>query len=95
MQESDCLEWGFRIDQYVSWNLKNEELALDVIWENLKNSVNPYLMRSEQDLYLLTSFRQGKRSVDEWHNTVQTQVALAKYPQELPRFCIEIYFVFS
>ena len=31
---------------------------------------------------LLTSFRQGERSVNEWYNTVQTQVALAKYPQE-------------
>ena len=31
---------------------------------------------------LLTSFRQGERSVDEWYNTVQTQVALAKCKQE-------------
>ena len=34
MQEGDCLEWGdFGIDQYVSWNLTNEEFTLDVIWE--------------------------------------------------------------
>ena len=31
---------------------------------------------------LLTNFRQGERSVGEWYNAVQTQVALAKYPQE-------------
>ena len=31
---------------------------------------------------LLTSFRQGSRSVDEWYNTVQAQVNLAKYPPE-------------
>ena len=31
---------------------------------------------------LLTSFRQGERSVDEWYNAVQTQVAVAKFPQE-------------
>ena len=31
---------------------------------------------------LLTGFRQGEYSVDEWYNAVQTQVALAKYPQE-------------
>ena len=31
---------------------------------------------------LLTSFRQGTRSVDEWYNTVQTQINLAKYPPE-------------
>ena len=32
--------------------------------------------------HLLTSFRQGERSVDKWYNTAQTQIALAKYPQE-------------
>ena len=31
---------------------------------------------------LLTSFKQGNKSVDEWYNAVQTQVALAKYPPE-------------
>ena len=31
---------------------------------------------------LLTSFRQADMSVDEWYNTVQTQVGLAKYPKE-------------
>ena len=31
---------------------------------------------------LLTSFHQGNRSVDEWYNTVQAKVCLAKYPQE-------------
>ena len=31
---------------------------------------------------LLTSFRKGDRSVDEWYSSVQTQAALAKCPQE-------------
>ena len=31
---------------------------------------------------VLTGFRQGERSVDEWYNAAQTQVALAKYPHE-------------
>ena len=31
---------------------------------------------------LLTSFRQGDFSINQWYNAVQTQVALAKYPQE-------------
>ena len=31
---------------------------------------------------LLTRFREGERSLYEWYNAVQTQVALAKYPQE-------------
>ena len=37
-------------------------------------------VRSRFDL--LTSFRQGGHSVDEWYNAVQMQVTLAKYPQE-------------
>ena len=31
---------------------------------------------------LLTSFRQGNQSAEEWYNAVQAQVSLAKYPQE-------------
>ena len=31
---------------------------------------------------LLTSFRQGNQSVDEWYNAVQAQVPFAKYPLE-------------
>ena len=31
---------------------------------------------------MLTSFRQGDHSVDEWYNAVQNQINLARYPQE-------------
>ena len=34
---------------------------------------------------LLTSFWQGNRNVDEWYNTIQTQVNLAKYPPEMAK----------
>ena len=34
---------------------------------------------------LLTSFCQGKQSVDEWYNAVQAQINLARYPQETAR----------
>ena len=37
-------------------------------------------MRARFDL--LTSFRQGNHSVDEWYNVGQAQVSLAKYPPE-------------
>ena len=37
-------------------------------------------MRARFDL--LTSFRQGEYSVDEWYNALQMQVALGEYPQE-------------
>ena len=32
--------------------------------------------------HLLTSFRQGNKSGDEWYNAMQAQVNLAKYPKE-------------
>ena len=31
---------------------------------------------------VLTSFRQGNHSADEWYNAVQPQVSPAKYPPE-------------
>ena len=78
------IAWGgdFGIDQYVSRNLANEELTLDVIWEKFEEFCKPQSNEVRARFDLLTSFRQGERSVDEWYNTVQIQVALAKYPQE-------------
>ena len=35
----------FGIDQYVLWNLSNEEHNLDTIWKNLKSSASPNLMK--------------------------------------------------
>ena len=70
------------IDQYVSWNLTNEELTLDVIWKKYEEFCRPLSNEVRTRLDLLASFKQGQRSVDEWYNVVQTQVALAKYPQE-------------
>ena len=72
----------FGIDQYVSWNLTNEVLTLDVIWGKFEEFCKHQSNEVRARFNLLTSFRQGERSVDEWYNTVQTQVALAKYPQE-------------
>ena len=50
--------------------------------QSLKISAShkPNEMRARFDL--LTSFRQGNHSEDEWYNTVQAQVSLAKYPPE-------------
>ena len=35
----------FGIEQYVSWNLTNEDLTLDVIWEKFEEFCKPNLMR--------------------------------------------------
>ena len=72
----------FGINQYVSWNLTNEELTHDVIWEKFEELCNSKSNEVRARFYLLTSFRQGERSVDGWYNAVQTQVTLAKYPKE-------------
>ena len=71
----------FSRDQYISWNLSSEELTLEVLWgkfeEFCKSQSNEVMARFD----LLTSFRQGNRSVDEWYNAVQTRIALTKYHQ--------------
>ena len=40
----------FGTDQYVSWCLPPEDLCLEMIWNNLMNSLNLKQMRSELDL---------------------------------------------
>ena len=78
------LAWSgdFGLDQYVSWNILSEELTLEVICKRFEEFCKPQANKVRARFDLLTSFRQGEYSVDEWYNAVQTQVALAKYPQE-------------
>ena len=83
------------MDQYVSWCLPIEDLSLDVIWSKYEDFCKPQANEVRARFDLLTSFRQGNRSVDEWYNTVQAQVSLAKYPPETA--CIlrrDIYWFF-
>ena len=67
------------MDQYVSWSLSSEELRLDTIWEKFEELCKPQSNEVRDRFNLLTSFWQGNKSVDEWYNAVQTQVALAMY----------------
>ena len=66
----------FGMDQYVSCCLPAEEFN----WGKFKEFCKPPLNEVRAHFDLLTSFRQGNRSVDEWYNVVQAQVYLAKYP---------------
>ena len=66
----------------MSWNLTNGELTLDVIWGQIEEFCKPQSNGVRVWCDLFTSFMQEERSVDELYNTVQTQVALAKYPHE-------------
>ena len=70
----------FGMDQYVSWSLSSEDLNLDTIWGKYEESCKSQTNEVNSHFDLLTSFRQGIRSMDEWYNAVQAQVNLAKYP---------------
>ena len=72
----------FGMDQYVSQCLPPEDLSLDVIWTKFEDFCKPQTNEVRARFDLLTSFRQGNHSVNEWYNTVQAQVSLAKYPPE-------------
>ena len=85
----------FGIDQYVSWCLPPEELCLDIIWSKFEEFCKLQTNEVRARFDLLTSFRQGDCSVDEWYNTVQAQINLAKYPQETERILHrDIFWVF-
>ena len=75
----------FGIDQFISWDLTPEETCLEVIWQKFEEFCKPQTNQIRARFDLLTSFRQGDCSGDEWCNAVQAQINLAKYPQELAR----------
>ena len=64
----------FGLDQYISWNLSNEELCLDTIWQKYEEFCKPQANELRARFDLLTSFKQDQMSVDEWYNKVQTQI---------------------
>ena len=70
------------MDQYVSWGLPTDQLMLVTICGRFEEFCKPQSNEVHARFDLLTSFRQGSRSVDEWYNTVQAQGNLAKYPLE-------------
>ena len=72
----------FGLDQYISWNLSNEDLSLEVIWKKYEEFCKPQANELRARFDLLTSLTQADMSVDEWYNAVQTQVALSRYPPE-------------
>ena len=70
------------MDQYVSWCLPAEDLSLKVTWAKYEDFCKPQTNVVRARFDLLTSFRQGNQSVDEWFNAVQAEVSIAKYPPE-------------
>ena len=86
---------NFGMDQYVSWSLPSEELTLDKIWGKFEEICKLQSNEVQAHFDLLTSFRQGNHSIDEWYIAVQAQVNLAKYPPELPKSSTETFSDFS
>ena len=78
------LAWSsdFGLDQYISLNFSSEDVTLETIWKKFEEFCKPQANELRARFDLFTSFRQGDLSVDQWYNTVQTQVALENYPQE-------------
>ena len=62
--------------------MTKEELKFDTIWTQFEEFCKPQSNEVQARFDLLTSFHQGSKSVDEWYNSVQAQVNLAKYPPE-------------
>ena len=70
------------MEQYVSLNLSSNELTLNTIWGKYEEYCKPQSNEVWARFDLLTSFRQGNHSMDEWYNAMQAQVNLAIYPLE-------------
>ena len=77
------------MDQYVSWSLSKEDLSLDTIWELFEEFCKPQVNEVRAHFDLLTSFRQGTRSVDEWYNMVKLKSILPNTLQRHPRYFTE------
>ena len=82
------------MDQYVSWGLPKDQLMLEIIWGRFEDFCKPQLNKVWARFDLLTSFRQGNKSVDKWYNAVQAQINLAKYPPETAKILHRDIFCF-
>ena len=70
------------MDLVVSWGLTDGDLTLETLWNKFEEFCKPQSNEVRARFDLLTTFRQGDKSVDEWFNAVQTQINLCNYPSE-------------
>ena len=68
----------FGFEQYVSWCFPSEDLCLEITWNKFEEFCKSQTNNVRARFDLLTSFRQGDMSVDEWYDVVQAQINLAK-----------------
>ena len=89
-----ALSGDFEIDQYVSWCLPQKDLYLEVISTKFEEFCKPQTNKVRARFDLLTSFRQGDCSVDEWYNVVQAHINLEMYPPETAKILHRDIFCF-
>ena len=70
------------LDMYISWALPATDVTLQTIWSKFKEFCKPQSNVVHAQFDLLTSFRQGNRSISEWYNAVQADISLCEYPPE-------------
>ena len=67
---------------YISWALPAADVKLQTIWTKFQEFCKPQSNVVCARFDLLTSFRQGNRSINEWYNAVQAHILLCEYPTE-------------
>ena len=70
------------LDMYISWNLPKEEITLQTIWSRFEDFCKPQSNAVCARFNLLTTFRQGNRSIDKWYDAVLAHIPLCEYPKE-------------
>ena len=78
------------LDMYISWALPAADVKLQTIWTKFEEFCKPQSHVVHARFDLLTSFRPGNRSIDEWYTAVQAHIPLCEYPHKLPQFSPEI-----
>ena len=72
------IQWSgdVELDMYISWALPAADVKLQTIWKKFKEFCKPQSNAVNARFGLLTSFRQGNRSIDKWYNAVQAHIPL-------------------
>ena len=70
------------MDLGVSWGLTDSDITLATLWSKFEECCKPQANEVIVNFDLVTSFRQGDKSLDKWFNAVQKQITLCKYPSE-------------
>ena len=70
------------MDLVISCGLTDGDLTLETLWTKFEEFCKPQANEVWARFHLLTNFRQGDKSVDEWFNAVQTQINLCNYPSK-------------